>query len=215
MVGPTFSIDAKAVQIVVKLAHSGGLSVITLLLFRLLTVLHSLPGGRRIDLPTLTGNSSIPLHRRLAGAGIAGLLHTHLDAILSDNDMYTRRTSKLFKDLGLRDKQYRSRAYRRVLLERAFDDLKAVPLTSGSFMSATLEPTGRQKDYVLTVVKHASRPETLASNEPEFRVHSIEPSSHHDPVSSFMLVLEKVSAAMMFVVYLMIKLYTNIRLWTS
>ncbi|HLJ48459.1 MAG TPA: hypothetical protein VKU01_20735 [Bryobacteraceae bacterium] len=87
---------------------------------------------------------------------IAQLLYTHLDLILADKRHYERRTKELFEDLGLRAKEYGRINERKRTLERALQELRSAPLSTGVISEAYIERTQDRKDYKLCVSKASS-----------------------------------------------------------
>lgn len=96
---------------------------------------------------------------------IAQLLYVHLDLILNDKTLYERRTKELFEDLGLEGTSYKNPSNRKQKLEKALQELKGVPLTSGSISSIALEKTKDGKDHKLVVRKGSRAAVALAELE--------------------------------------------------
>ena len=86
-------------------------------------------------------------------SGIAQILYTHLDLILSDKTSYERRSKELFEDLGLAAKEYSKPSARARRLEPALKELLGKPITTGSIAKATLKRTKDGEDFKLVVTK--------------------------------------------------------------
>lgn len=82
--------------------------------------------------------------------GIAQLLYTHLDLILSTKTPYERRTADLFyEELRLRGKEYRKASARERTLKRVLPKLDNKPLSKGGFLQLKVLQSKDGKDYKL------------------------------------------------------------------
>ncbi len=88
---------------------------------------------------------------------IAQMLYPRLDLLLADKKHYERRTKELFEEMGLEGETYRHRSARKRLIERALEELRGVPLTTGCIASATVEPTKDNSDFKIVIQKGARR----------------------------------------------------------
>jgi hypothetical protein len=88
---------------------------------------------------------------------IAQILYPRLDLLLADKKHYERRTKELFEELGLEGETYRHRSARKRVIEKAFEELRGVPLTTGCIASATVEPTKDDTDFKIVIHKGARR----------------------------------------------------------
>jgi len=78
---------------------------------------------------------------------IALKLYSYLDLIMADKTRFERRTKDLFEDLGLLGTSYRNPSKRKQNLEKAFDELRGITLTTGVLKVAAIERTKDGKDY--------------------------------------------------------------------
>jgi hypothetical protein len=203
-------VDPKALQVISKLAHSFLLSFSAWLFFRLLKILHSIPIKSDQIPPTQpTGQQSEGLSFK---SGITILLYTHLDAILADKNYYECPSVKLFKDLGMKGKHYKSPAFRKLLLEKAFEELQGIPLSSGKNISATLEFVKRKKDYKVIIHNTSSQ---LVTTKDSMVGPRHGQAGGKDYFMEFLVFCEKTGTLLMFLVYLGLKLYKNILIWMS
>jgi len=97
---------------------------------------------------------------------IAQMLYPRLDLLLSDKKHYERRTKELFEDLGLEGETYRHRSARKRVIERALEELRGVPLTTGTIVSATVEPTRDDCDFKIVIHKGPHRKVLPAPKNP-------------------------------------------------
>ncbi len=88
---------------------------------------------------------------------IAQILYPRLDLLLADKKHYERRTKELFEELGLEGETYRHRSARKRVLERALEELRGAPLTTGCIVAATVEPTRDNSDFKIVIQKGARR----------------------------------------------------------
>jgi hypothetical protein len=113
---------------------------------------------------------------------VAQMLYTHLDLILSDKDKYERRTKELFGDLGLEGGAYAYLSDRKRVLQRAFKELQGVPLSTGTLVAATLEPTKDATDYKAVFRKgRRQSPGRVASPSVEETLPTLLPPPPVDP----------------------------------
>ena len=106
---------------------------------------------------------------------------------MADKKQYERRTKELFEELGLEGESYRHRSARKRVLERALEELRGAPLTTGCIVTATVEPTRDNDDFKIVIQKGPRRkvlkafpppPVIAAEKEPN------QPSRSNDPVAS-------------------------------
>lgn len=112
-------------------------------------------------------------------SGIAQLLYTHLDLIMSRRDHYERNTRELFfDDLVLEGKAYINASKRKQNLLPALKELQGVQLSTGYITSIKLERTKDGKDYKLVVDKDQQQQLALiveANTDDSREVHPTEP----------------------------------------
>lgn len=85
--------------------------------------------------------------------GIAQLIYTHLDLILSETNPYKRRAERLFKELNLVGEGYKKLSYRKETLERIIRTLEGKPLSKGGALHLSIELAVDQKDYNLVCAR--------------------------------------------------------------
>ena len=78
---------------------------------------------------------------------IALKLYSYLDLIMADKNRFERCTKELFEDIGLKGTSYRSPSKRKQNLQKAFEELTGILLTTGVLKSATIERTKDGKDF--------------------------------------------------------------------
>jgi len=88
---------------------------------------------------------------------IAQILYPRLDLLLADKKHYERRTKELFAELGLDGETYRHRSARKRVIERALEELRGAPLTTGCIVAATVEPTKDGSDFKIVIAKGPRR----------------------------------------------------------
>ncbi len=97
---------------------------------------------------------------------IALKLYSYLDLIMADKNRFERCTRELFEDLGLKGDAYRHPSKRKQNLQKAFDELTGIMLTTGILKSATIEKTKDGKDYK-AVFQKAARAAFVENVEPD------------------------------------------------
>jgi hypothetical protein len=119
---------------------------------------------------------------------IALKLYSYLDLIMADKNRFERCTRELFEDLGLKGGSYRNPSKRKQNLQKAFDELTGIMLTTGVLKSATIEKTKDGKDYKAVFQKVARV--AFVEPEPETRFTVPEPivindySKRPDPLTA-------------------------------
>lgn len=121
---------------------------------------------------------------------IALLLYTHIDLILARTNPYSRYTEALFTELGLEGKTYCHASARKRKLEKAIEELKGVPLSTGILSSIRIEKSTHTQDYKVTFTK---RPYP-AANKPVVETDRV-PYEPEDAPSSDMGACDDVPAA--------------------
>ena len=117
---------------------------------------------------------------------IAQILYPRLDLLLADKKQYERRTKELFEELGLEGESYRHRSARKRVLERALEELRGAPLTTGCIVAATVEPTRDNDDFKIVIQKGPRRKVLKAFPPPPVIADEKEPnqpSRSNDPVA--------------------------------
>lgn len=99
---------------------------------------------------------------------IALKLYSYLDLIMADKNRFERCTRELFEDIGLKGDSYRNPSKRKQNLQKAFDELTGIMLTTGVLKSATIEKTKDGKDYK-AVFQKSARVAFVENPEPETR----------------------------------------------
>ncbi len=116
---------------------------------------------------SLLNNNSKPVYLNVViglKKDISVLLYRHIDLVMSDKNIYERRTEELFKDLDLGEYKYPSD--RRRLLDPVLKELQGVELTTGFIKMAKMEKTKDEKDWKIVFVKEAKKP-TQQLREPQ------------------------------------------------
>jgi hypothetical protein len=120
---------------------------------------------------------------------IALKLYSYLDLIMADKNRFERCTRELFEDLGLKGNSYRNPSKRKQNLQKAFDELTGIMLTTGVLKSATIEKTKDGKDYK-AIFQKSARVAFVDSAEPETRFVTPAPviindySKQRDPLTA-------------------------------
>lgn len=119
---------------------------------------------------------------------IALKLYSYLDLIMADKNRFERCTRELFEDLGLKGDSYRNPSKRKQNLQKAFDELTGIMLTTGVLKSATIEKTKDGKDYKAVFQKVARA--AFVEPEPDTRFTTQVPivindySKQRDPLTA-------------------------------
>ena len=85
--------------------------------------------------------------------GIAQLLYSHFDLMLSKSNEYRRLTKNIFSDINLVGKEYQKVSIRKRTLERIKGKLDGKKLSSGGVLRLRFEETVKDKDYELVAIK--------------------------------------------------------------
>lgn len=89
----------------------------------------------------------------LGDDGIAQVIYTYLDLILSETPVYKRRSEGFLKELNLFGGEYTRINYRKKTLERIVAKLKGKELSKGGHLHLEITKTVDQKDYNLVARK--------------------------------------------------------------
>ena len=116
----------------------------------------------------------------LGDDGIAQIIYTHLDLILSETPVYKRRSEGFLKELNLSGQEYTRVNYRKKTLERVVAKLNGKELSKGGYLSLEIVKTVDQKDYNL--VAHRSRI-PLGNNQPTQQEEQKNKSSGNNSVT--------------------------------
>lgn len=113
-------------------------------------------------LKNLQNNHSKPLFFHVVinfKSEIAQLLYIHVDLILSNKDIYERRSKELFEDLGLTGEAYdKKRSKRKQVLEPALAELQGVPLSKGGVIHFAAVLETKDKDDYKVVFRRGTHP---------------------------------------------------------
>ena len=122
--------------------------------------------------------------------GIAQVVYTHLDLILSETNPYKRRAERLFKELNLVGERYKKLSYRRETLARIIKILEGKRLSKGGTLHLTLELTVDQKDYNLICERVDSPQASKNSKEKQSKI-PLQDEDHTNRATSKELPLEE------------------------
>lgn len=85
--------------------------------------------------------------------GIAQLIYSHLDLMLSKSNEYRRLIKNVFQDINLVGREYKKVSIRKRTLERVKEKLEGKKLSSGGVLRLRLEEALKDRDYELVATK--------------------------------------------------------------
>lgn len=85
--------------------------------------------------------------------GIAQLLYSHFDLMLSKSNEYRRLIKDVFRDINLVGKEYQKASVRKRTLERIKAKLDGKKLSSGGVLRLRVEKLAKDEDYELVAIK--------------------------------------------------------------
>ena len=119
--------------------------------------------------------------------GIAQLLYSHFDLMLSKSNEYRRLTKNVFSDINLVGKEYQKASVRKRTLERVKEKLNNKKLSSGGLLKLRVEEATKGRDYEIVAIKEL-KPTVVAKQT------NVE--SHKQPSVSDKRKIEKLAKAL-------------------